>query len=76
MGRERYLKAEALRRKAVIVAAACCALGGFLPITLHHGHRWIGFACIAMQVLLLVVAVTLYKQSMSLMSANRKELLK
>jgi hypothetical protein len=72
MGRERFLKAEALRRKAVIVAAACCALGGVLPITLHHGHRWIGFVCIAAQIILLVVAVTLYRQSMSLISADRK----
>lgn len=72
MGRERYLKAEALRRKAVIVAAACAAMGGFLPITLHHGHRWIGFACIAAQIILLVLAVTFYRQSMSLISAGRK----
>ena len=72
MSRERYHKAEALRRKAVIVAAACCALGGVLPITLHHGHRWIGFACMGAQIVLLVVAVTLYRQSMSLVSADRK----
>lgn len=71
MSRERYAKAEAKRRQAVIVAAACAALGGILPVTLHHGHRWIGFCCIGAQVFLLVLAITLYRQSMSLISADR-----
>ncbi|HKO11877.1 MAG TPA: hypothetical protein VJV22_07915 [Acidobacteriaceae bacterium] len=72
MARERYLKAEALRRKAVIFAAACAALGGIPVVTMTHGHRWIGFAAIAVQLILLVVAVNFYRQSMSLVSANRK----
>jgi hypothetical protein len=76
MARERYLKAEALRRKAVILAAVCAALGGIPAVTMTHGHRWIGFAAIAVQLILLVLAVNFYRQSMSLVSANRKELLK
>ena len=72
MSRERYQKAEAKRRQAVIVAAACAAMGGILPVTLHHGHRWIGFALIGVQIILLVIAVNFYRQSMSLISAGRK----
>jgi CHASE2 domain-containing sensor protein len=72
MSRERYLKAEALRRRAVILAAACAALGGIPAVTMTHGHRWIGFAAIAVQLILLVIAVNFYRQSMSLVSSNRK----
>ena len=72
MTRERYTKAEALRRKAVIFAAACAALGGIPAVTMTHGHRWIGFAAIAVQIVLLVIAVKFYRQSMELISAGRK----
>lgn len=72
MSLERYSKAEALRRKAVIFAAACAALGGIPAVTMTHGHRLIGFACIGVQIVLLVIAVNLYRQSMSLISASRK----
>ena len=72
MSREPYLKAAALRRKAVIFAAACAALGGIPAVTMTHGHRWIGLAAIAVQIVLLVFAVNFYRQSMTLISANRR----
>ena len=65
MSRETYMKAAALRRKAVIFAAACAALGGIPAVTMTHGHRWIGFAAIAVQLVLLVCAVNFYRRSMS-----------
>lgn len=72
MIRERYTKAETLRRKAVILAAACAALGGIPAVTMAHGHRWIGFAAITVQIVLLVFAVNFYRQSMGQISAGRK----
>lgn len=72
MSRDSYIKAAALRRKAVIVAAACAALGGIPVVTMTHGHHWIGFTVIAVQVVLLVIAVNFYRQSMALTSAGRR----
>ncbi|HLJ79144.1 MAG TPA: hypothetical protein VKT75_17115 [Acidobacteriaceae bacterium] len=66
MSRETYRKAEALRRKAVIMAATCAALGGIPAVTMTHGHRWIGFTAIAIQIVLLVIAVRFYRRSMML----------
>ncbi|HEV2279121.1 MAG TPA: hypothetical protein VGS02_13145 [Acidobacteriaceae bacterium] len=65
MSRETYMRAAALRRKAVIFAAACAAFGGIPAVTMTHGHRWIGFAAIAVQIVLLVFAVNFYRRSMS-----------
>lgn len=66
------MRAAALRRKAVIFAAACAALGGIPAVSLPHGHRWIGFAAIAVQIVLLVFAVSFYRRSMTLISAGRR----
>jgi hypothetical protein len=49
----------ALRRKAVVTAACCAILGGFVPLALHQ-HRWLAFVCIGAQVILLVTAIRLY----------------
>jgi hypothetical protein len=51
-----------LRRKAVIAAAMCAILGGFVPLGLH-AHRWIAFACIGAQAVLLVMAIRFFVQS-------------
>lgn len=72
MSRETWMKAAALRRKAVIFAAACAALGGIPAITMTRGHRWIGFVAIAVQIVLLIFAVNFYRQSMTQISAGRK----
>jgi len=50
-------KVEELRRKAVACAASCAALAGVPALTLAHGHRWVGFACIGVQVVLLVFSI-------------------
>lgn len=50
-------KVEELRRKAVACAACCAALAGVPALTMTHGHRWVGFACIAVQVVLLVFSI-------------------
>lgn len=72
MSRETYLKAGALRRKAVMTAALCAMVGGGAIAFMQPGHRWIGFACIGVQIILLVIAVNFYRQSMALTSAGRK----
>jgi hypothetical protein len=53
---------NAHRRKAVIAAALCAILGGFVPLGLH-AHRWIAFVCIAAQAVLLVTALSFFLQS-------------
>jgi drug/metabolite transporter superfamily protein YnfA len=51
-----------LRRKAVIAAALCAILGAFVPLGLHS-HRWIAFACIGAQAVLLLTALSCFVQS-------------
>ena len=51
-----------LRRKAVITAALCAILGGVAPVAIHT-HRWLGFGVIAVQAVLLVIALSLYVRS-------------
>lgn len=72
MSLETYRKAAALRRKAVITAALCAMVGGGAIAFMHPGHRWIGFACIGIQLVLLVIAVNFYRQSMALHSPGRR----
>jgi len=55
-------KVDALRRKAVITAACCAMLGGFIPVFLR-GHHGLAFVCIGVQVVLLVMALNFYAQS-------------
>lgn len=55
-------RAFQLRRKAILAAAFCAVLGGFVPLGMH-AHRWLGFLCIGAQVVLLVVALALFAQS-------------
>jgi membrane protein implicated in regulation of membrane protease activity len=62
---------SAQRRKAVILAASCAILGGFVPLGLH-GHRWIAFVCIAAQAVLLVMALRFFVQSNRQDSASNK----
>jgi intracellular septation protein A len=52
----------AMRRKAILFAALCAILGGFIAFDLH-GHRWIAFACIGAQAILLVTALSLFVRS-------------
>jgi hypothetical protein len=52
----------ALRRRAVVTAACCAILGGFVPLALHQ-HRWLAFVCIGAQVILLVTAIRFYMRS-------------
>jgi hypothetical protein len=55
-------RTDALRRKAVITAACCAILGGFVPLTLHV-HRWLAFVLIGLQMILLVTAIRFFLQS-------------
>lgn len=51
-------KAGRYQRKAV-GSAACAACLGIAPmLAITHGHRWLGFALIAVQVVLLVAAMS------------------
>ena len=55
-------KVDALRRKAVITAACCAMLGGFIPVFIR-GHHGLALVCIGVQVVLLVMALNFYAQS-------------
>jgi hypothetical protein len=54
-------RTDQLRRKAVITAAFCAILGGFLPMV-TQGHRWLAFVIIGLQLTLLVMAMNFIVQ--------------
>jgi drug/metabolite transporter superfamily protein YnfA len=56
-------RVASLRRKAVITAAFCAILGGFIPLLGLHGHRWIAFAGLGAQAVLLVTALSFFVKS-------------
>ena len=52
-------RVERLRRSAVTSAAGAAVLGGGVAVSMTHGHRWLGFVLIGIQVVLLVEALLL-----------------
>ncbi len=51
-------KISGLRRRAVLMAAMAAVLGGVPAIGLAHGHHWLSFTCIGLQVILLTLAIS------------------
>lgn len=47
-----------LRRSGTITAAMVAVLAGIPGLTILHNHRWMGFICIGIQVVLLAVALS------------------
>jgi uncharacterized membrane protein len=52
-------RVERLRRGVVVAAAGAAALGGVEVVGITHGHRWLAFVFIGLQVLLIVEALLL-----------------
>jgi hypothetical protein len=52
-------RVERLRWSAVIAAGGAAALGGAEAMGLTHGHRWLAFVLLGLQVVLIVEALLL-----------------
>lgn len=66
-------QASELRRRAVVTAAGAAVLGAAPALFITHGHRWIGFLVIGIQVVLLVAAMRFLTESKRLRAAERNE---
>jgi hypothetical protein len=64
-------RVERLRRGVVIVAGGAAALGGAAAIGMTHGHRWLAFALIGLQVVLVVEALLLLARGKKLKAEER-----
>jgi len=53
-------RARELQKKAVVTAAGAAMLGAAPALAMTHGHRWLGFFFIAVQVVLLVAAMRFF----------------
>jgi len=65
--------AAELRRRAVITAAGAAVLGAAPALFMTHGHRWIAFVVIGIQIVLLVAAMRLLTESKRQRAAERNE---
>jgi hypothetical protein len=45
------------RRQAAACGSCCAALAAFPALTFSHGHPVVGFVCLGVQVVLLVLAI-------------------
>jgi hypothetical protein len=52
-----------LRRKAVLYAAAVAFLAAVPGLSFSHGHRFLGFACLGVQVVLLALSISCLARS-------------
>jgi hypothetical protein len=64
-------RVERLRRGVVISAAGAAALGGAEAVGMTHGHRWLAFAFIGLQVVLVVEALLLLARGKKLKAEER-----
>ena len=64
-------RVERLRRGAVTAAAGAAVLGGAVAVGMTHGHRWLAFVFIGMQVVLLVEALLLLARMKKVKSEGR-----
>lgn len=64
-------RVERIRRSIVIVAGGAAALGGVEAIGLTHGHRWLAFVLIGVQVVLVVEALLLLARMKKLKAEER-----
>jgi len=55
-------KAGELQRKAVVTAAGAAALGAAPALSMAHGHHWLGFSFIGLQLVLIVMAMNFVVQ--------------
>ena len=64
-------RVERLRRGVVIAAGGAAALGGVEAIGITHGHRWLAFVLIGLQVVLVVEALLLLARWKKLKAEER-----
>ncbi len=64
-------RVERLRRGVVIAAAGAAALGGAEAVGMTHGHRWLAFVFIGLQVVLTVEALLLLARWKKLKAEQR-----
>jgi hypothetical protein len=57
-------ESERLRRQGA--AASCASLSAVSVVAFRHGPGWIGFVCLGVQVMLLVLAMSLLAKSKKL----------
>lgn len=69
---EAVSKAERLRRHSVVTAALAAVLGIGPALAMPHRHFLLGFVCIGVQILLLIVALRLFTESKRLATPTRK----
>jgi uncharacterized membrane protein len=59
-------ESERLRRQAAATAASCASLSAVTVVAFRLGPYWIGFVCLGLQVVLLVLAMSLLAKSRQL----------
>jgi hypothetical protein len=67
-----FSKVEDLRRRAVTTAAGAAVLGAAPAVSMTHGHRWLGFVFIGLQVLMIVQALRFLNQMKRLKSEGNE----
>ena len=65
-------EAGRLRRAGVACAAMVAVLAIVPALMMEHGHRWVGFAGIGLQVVLLVIALTLLAKAKKVAADQRE----
>lgn len=64
-------QASELQRRAVVTAAGAAVLGAAPALFIMHGHRWIGFLVIGIQIVLLVAAMRFLTEAKRLKAIGR-----
>lgn len=64
-------RVERIRRSMVIAGGGAAALGGAEAIGITHGHRWLAFVFIGVQVVLIVEALLLLARWKKVKAAER-----
>jgi len=65
-------KATELQRKGVVTAAGAAVLAAAPALFMTHGHRWMAFLVIGIQIVLLVAAARFLRESQRLRVADRR----
>jgi hypothetical protein len=66
-------ESERLRRQGAAAAASCASLSAVSVVAFRHGPNWMGFVCLGVQVVLLVLAMSLLAKSKGLSAAEKQE---
>lgn len=64
------------RRICVVLAAACASLSAIPAVAVQHQQRVLGFVCIGMQVVLLIMAIRFLRATTKTNNQNQKSISK